>query len=153
MATGIKILTNGIEKKLDAMVKRSNQMDSYLNRNVYQTYQNTQRQRWMTENASFPSGTWNRLNPTYQIRKKKQFAQYDGGGQKMLIATGALYKDVIGGGDNHKKIVDHRRITISTTNAYAVYVDKERDFTRFPRTFFDEIKKDMARFVSKGDIG
>lgn len=140
---------SGIEDNIQGMLDRSKSMQSYLNRVVYKQYQNAQRKRWMTENAS--EGTrWSPLNPKYREYKKKKFAAFDGRGTKMLIATDRLYKSVIGPGADHGKLVSDKRIEITWKTPYAVYVDEKRPFTEFGEQTMEQIYDGLAQFTMNG---
>lgn len=138
-----------IEKKIDAMVARSNRIQGYLNRVVYRQYQNAQRKRWMTENVS-EGERWLPLNPAYAARKREVFASYRGAGRKMLIATGRLSQAVIGGSDEHKKTVTNRQMTIAWSTPYAVYVEEVRPFAEFSDKTMEGINNGLAEFLVRG---
>lgn len=146
----LKQVMSGVENNLQGMLDRSKRMQAYLNRVVYKQYQNAQRQRWITEGASELGSKWKDLDPKYKERKKKIFATYDGRGTKMLIATGRLYKSVIGPGADHAKVVTDKRLEVLWTTPYSVYVDEERDFTTFSDKTMEEIYDGLAQFTMAG---
>jgi hypothetical protein len=147
---GLAIVENGIVNQLQGMVDRTNRMQAYLNRIVYKQYQNAQRERWMSENAS--EGTpWKALNPQYAKRKQIKFASYPGQGTKMLIATGQLQKDVIGpSSGGHRKLVTNKSIEVSWTTPYASYVEEVRPFAEFGDKTMATIYDGLAKFIIEG---
>ena len=138
-----------IQIKLNALIDRGKSMQSFLDRNIYRIYQNAQRTRWMTENASEggASDKWAKLNDLYAERKKKVYASYEGGGEKMLIAPGALFKAVIGPGNGQLKVVTNTSMIISTNIEYAKHVDYARSFSTWGPDFRAKIKKAINNFI------
>lgn len=130
---------------------RANSIESYLNRVVVDQYQIVQRKRWMTENAS-EGQRWEALNPIYAASKLTRFKSYEGGGTKMLIATGKLFKSVIGPGAGFRKVTTPRSLTISTTNEYAEYVDEVRPFTRYSRETIKKINQGVFDYITRNKI-
>jgi len=121
MKPSLKVTSSGASMKLETMLDRGRAMQSFLDRNIYRIYQNAQRDRWMTENSS-QSGNgqkWEPLDSAYATRKRRIYASYEGGGTKMLVATGKLYKAVVGPGQGQRKIVTNSKLYISTTVPYA----------------------------------
>ena len=150
MASLIKVLS-GIEDQMKKMLDRSNRMQAYLDRIVYRQYQNAQRERWITENAS--EGTpWAALNKRYKEYKKKAFASYPGGGSKMLIATGELFKSVIGPGGSHRKTATDKQLAIYWTTPYAVAVGDIRPFNVFSQKTMNGIYSGLAKFIIEGEL-
>lgn len=145
----MKQIMSGIEKNLQGMLDRSKKTQAYLNRVVYKQYQNAQRQRWISENKS-EGDQWKELEPKYKDRKKRIFAAYDGRGTKTLIATGRLFKSVIGPGGDHKKIVADKSIEIAWSTPYAVYVEEARPFTEFGAKTMEEMYDGLAKFMMEG---
>lgn len=133
------------------MLDRSKKTKAYLDRVIYRQYQNAQRKRWISENSS-EGIVWSRLNPKYAESKKKRFAAYPGQGTKMLIATGQLQSDVIGGGSGHRKIVTDDSIAINWTTPYAVAVDSVRTFSTFGEKTMDEMYSGIAKFIMVGEL-
>lgn len=150
----IRSMSSGIENMLDGMVKRANMVPGYLNRVVYRQYQNAQRERWTSENASqdFTGGIWDRLSIPYQEYKFREFYDYPGAGSKILIATNRLQKSVIGPSPEHQKIVTDRAIKIFTTVPYASYVDEKRTFTKFSQIFYRDVFKGLKDYLARDII-
>ena len=135
--------------KLETMLDRGRAMQSFLDRNIYRIYQNAQRDRWMTENSS-QSGNgqkWEPLDSAYATRKRRIYASYEGGGTKMLVATGKLYKAVVGPGQGQRKIVTNSKLYISTTVPYAGHVDDARSFTSWSPAFRHKVMKAITDFI------
>lgn len=142
----IKRIEKGGEKRFKQLLDRARESRTFLNTYVYRTYQNAQRNRWMSENTT-QGRQWKALDPVYKKRKLTKFAEYDGQGRKMLVATGRLYKSVFGDSSEHRKIVDATELRISTSVPYAVYVDEVRTFTKFDREFFRDISKKWREYL------
>lgn len=147
----VKQIEKGINRTIEGYLDRANSIESYLNRVVVDQYRIVQRKRWMTENAS-EGQRWESLNPDYARAKLTRFKSYEGAGTKMLIATGKLYKSVIGPGTGFRKITTPRSLTISTTNEYAEHVDEVRTFTLFSRETWNKITQGIYDYIVKNKI-
>lgn len=150
MSATLSTVSDGISKMLRGMRQRERAMQGYLNRNVLEQYRNIQRERWMTEGKSEGGVKWTRLNAAYARRKRKIYAQYEGAGTKMLIATGKLFKSVIGPGEGFRKVVTPTRLYLATTVDYASYVNEARNFSTLGPESEHEIKQGIAQFLFKG---
>lgn len=167
MSASLKTTSAGITKRLDSMMSRSQALEGFINRVIYPLYQNYQRRRWMDQNAK-QTGQWDALNPSYAARKKimygggpkhewvggrtpwrvkGQWPSYPGQGTKMMIATGRLFKGVIGESGEHKKIVTTKSLRIFTTVPYASYADEARDFSTFDRAFKRDILRQTMQYI------
>lgn len=146
MKPSLKVTSNGASLKIGTMLDRAESMRSFLNDNIYRIYQNAQRDRWMTVNNS-QGKEWRALDPVYAVLKRKIYATYEGGGTKMLIATGRLYKSVIGPGQGQRKIVTNRSLYIATGVEYAGFVDEVRPFTTWGDPFRKKVSKAISDFV------
>lgn len=129
------------------MLDRSKAMQGYLNRIVYAQYQNAQRTRWMTENASEGPDKWEPLNERYKKWKIGYYSGFPGNGSKMLIATGKLYQDVV---ERPNKLVSDKSLEISWTTEYAPDVDMVRPFSVFGQETMNEIYSGLGEFIMKG---
>jgi hypothetical protein len=146
MATGIARTQKSITYRLDGMLNRQKAIRSFLDRNIYTMYQNVQRSRWMTENAS--EGTpWEKLNPSYAQSKLKKFKDFPGRGTKMMIATNTLFQSVIGPGEGFRKVVTDRSITILTSIPYAKHADAARTFTTYSVETKKRFRKAVAQYI------
>jgi hypothetical protein len=146
MSAKVTRIQDSITSRLDGMLDRAKSIRTFLDRNIYHMYQDVQRERWMTQNKS--EGTeWTKLSPSYAKFKLKKFAQYPGGGSKMMIATNKLFKSVIGPGEGFKKVVEDRSITISTSIPYAVHADAARTFTTYSPETQQRFRKAVAQYV------
>ena len=146
MKPSLKVVENGVSLKIGSMIDRGQAMRSFLNRNIYRIYQNAQRERWETINNS-QGREWKPLNEVYAQRKKRLFASYEGGGSKMLIATGRLFKSVVGPGKGQRKIVTNKSLYIATSVPYAGFVDDVRTFTTWGAPFRQKVKKAVSDFI------
>jgi hypothetical protein len=147
--TGFKKIQSSITKNLQGMMSRERLLQGYLNRVVYAQYQKAQRKRWMTEGAS-EGERWTPLNEAYARWKRVRYASELGGGTKMLIRTNRLQLSVIGGSAEHRKVVGTKRLIISTTVPYAIYVDEKRTFTGLGEATSAEISKGIVRYLATG---
>lgn len=146
MSVSLKTVKDGITVNLKGLLDRGRAMQSFLNTNIYQMYQNIQRERWMTENASETEG-WKSLSTKYAAYKLKKYAGSEYGGDKMLIATGDLFKAVIGPGSGQRKMVTNTKLYISTDIPYAGYVDEKRNFTNYGQDSKDKFNNAIKDFV------
>jgi len=137
---------DSVEMKLAGMIDRGKAMRSFLNRNIYRIYQNAQRKRWFTENAS-EGKAWDTVKEPYRTYKLKKYASYDGSGSKTMVATGALFKAVVGPSNGQYKIVTDHSMTISTSIEYAKYADIARSFTTWGDEFKNKIKQSINDFL------
>lgn len=143
-------IQNRVTMALKEKVRRGKSLRAWLDRVAYKKYQNLQRERWMTAGAS-QGIPWPSLNVTYAARKLKKFAQFPGGGTKMMIATNRLFNSV--SGDNlqdHKKIVTDTTLEIYTTVEYASYADEARSFRKFTRQTYRDLAKDAGQYIMRG---
>lgn len=141
---------NKILNRLNDMVKNVKDVRGFLERVVYPTYLKAQKKRWMSENQTDGSGDlggWDALNPLYAARKKVRWAQAPGGGTKLLIASGRLYKAVMGEGPGHRKIVSDRSIIIGVDIPYAKYVNARRPFFIFSDEMMTGIKEKYGQHL------
>jgi hypothetical protein len=147
MADNIKLTVSvdGIRDRLSGMLNRAGLVRGWLNRVAYPKIIAAQRRRWITEGGS-EGQVWAPLNPMYATRKLRKFADYPGGGRKMLIATGRLVDGMTG--DNtadHYKMVTDRTLETGTTIDYARYVSEKRNIVDLS----EETKQDLIEGLSK----
>lgn len=136
-------------KNLRSIVKQGKNSRTFLQMKVYPLYIQAQMKRWMTENQS--QGTqWKPLNPAYAAQKKKDWWGWIGNGTKMLIASGRLYKSVIGAGDGHYKMITDTEMIVGTDVPYARYVSDIRPIMQFDKKFIAKIKADWIDFMISG---
>lgn len=173
----LKKAQDNISKRLNEMVKKSNDTRGFLNRVIYPMYQKAQIQRWMTENSS-EGGRWKALDPKYAAWKKRAYSggtryKFIGGrgegrpwqaigtwpvgpgrGEKILIASGRLVGSSIGpndqytvGVDDHRKIVTAKTLKVFTVVDYAKTVAEDRPFMKFSQKTIREMRKAYAKYV------
>lgn len=153
----------GIQKKLDAMIKKSKSPESFLVKVAYPMYISRQSKRWMTENES-EGARWAPLSEKYAKWKKLNFVGYPGHGEKLLIRTGRLAEAVIGrklkgdviseesarSGDapaNHHVMITNKTLHVYTDLKYAQHVNKMRNFFNFNADFRKRIKAAYGAWV------
>jgi hypothetical protein len=144
-------VVNGVTKSLEGMLNRANLIDGYLDRVVYPMYQNLQRERWASENATQGS-SWPSLQPAYAEMKLKRYADYPGGGTKMMIATKRLFNSVVGDEDTseHEKVVSNHSLQIFSTTPYAEYANVVREFKEFSVETMREIMSGIVNYITRG---
>lgn len=153
MASILKKVHDEITAHLNGLLDRSNAIQGYLARNFYRDYQNAQRQRWMTENAS-QGDRWQPLTSlSYQNSKPIRFKSYPGSGSKMMIATSRLQGSVIGigsyGTGDHRVVTSQKKIEIETTTPYAPYAAEHRPIMEFSDEQLDEWQRNLGDFIEK----
>lgn len=106
MSASLSVTKDGIRKSLEDSLSRVNTISSFLQRVIYPQYQQTQIDRWESENSS-QGQTWMPLESTYKKYKQKKFESYPGHGDALMIATGKLVNAAIGrSGDAYKEITN-----------------------------------------------
>lgn len=150
----VKKLSDGIERKLDAMVKRVNTMPQFFLRNVKRRYLAAQKVRWMNENSDskLKGGAWAPLSEPYATEKPKRFKAFPGAGQKLLIAKNTLVNSILGLSTDYREVVGDRTYIVSTTVPYATFVDEKRSITGFTETFYDDVRTDLRKYVMAGTL-
>lgn len=136
-------------KSLKKMVRQAKSSRSFLQMKVYPLYIKAQMKRWMTQNTSQGS-EWEPLNPKYAQYKLTRFATGPGGGRKMMIATGDLYKSIIGAGDGHFKMITENEMIVGTSISYAKYAGGARPIMQFDKEFIKMIKADWIKWILSG---
>ncbi len=107
--------------------------------------------RWASENAT-EGGSWRALNASYAIQKLKRYANFPGGGRKMLIATGRLVDSVTGDNkQDHYKLVAGNRLETGTRVDYAKYVAEDRPFTAFGQTTVKDLTDSLNSYIRGND--
>ena len=140
-------IVNGVEEKLKDMTNRANSIQAYFARVAYPTYQKAQIERWQSENAS-QGKKWEKLDPIYAKRKLVKFAGFEYAGTKMLIATGDLFKSVVGpGSKGHQAKFTNTSMTVGTDVSYAGYVAEIRPFMKFSDATIKKWKDDLSDFI------
>ena len=149
-AAVLQAIQNSVTKSLEAKIKRGKSLRAWLNRVAYAEYKNIQRERWMTENTS-QGAKWPALNEKYALRKARIYAEFPGGGTKMMIAKGTLFNSVVGDDlSAHRKIVTDTTLEIHTTVDYAQYPDKIRTFTQFSPQTMKNLADSAGEYIMRG---
>lgn len=162
---------NAITARLNSYILKAKDARALLNGPILSVYQNAQIQRFQTENAS-ETGQWEPLSTKplfyywgtdpdlkgyfaggYAEWKKRKYAGYPGGGEKIMIATGALSEAAIGRGAGFRKVVTTRSLMVSVddeTIPYAKYAAMHRPFMNFGGNTINQMK-DMIKDFMLGD--
>lgn len=135
-------------KFLDNFVNKANAPAAFLNRVAYPMIIEFQKRRWVSQNST-EGAPWRELNPAYERRKLKKYAEYPGGGRHMMIATGRLVDAATMESDEGWKMVKDNRLYITINVPYAKWADKERNFTKFGRQSIDEIKDALKKYLTE----
>jgi hypothetical protein len=146
----VKVSPDGAIAQLRAMLDRGKLVRGWLNRVAYPMLVQIQRYRWESENLS-EGGQWVALKPEYATRKLKKFADYPGGGRKILIATGRLVQGMTGDNkSDHYKLVTDTSLEVGTTVSYAKYVDEKRTITRLSSNTIQALRESLSKYITRG---
>jgi hypothetical protein len=146
----LKAIDRQVTKSLQAKLDRTKLMSGFLNRVIYPMYQNAQRMRWASFNATEGS-LWASLDSKYAKRKLIKFASFPGGGRKMMIAKGRLFNSVTGDSlEDHRKIITDNSIEVLTTVEYAGFVDEKRPFLKLSDKTLNEMKQAARDYLMAG---
>lgn len=151
MKANLASIGRTLEKGLDGMIARADSARAFLERVVYPSYIRAQKKRWMTQGASDGVGkldAWAPLNPKYAAWKLKRAANEYGGGRKMMILTGQLYKAVVGEGPGHKKLITGKSLVVGVSTPYAKYANAQRDFITFSDQFMDDLRGRYKKMIT-----
>lgn len=147
---GVHFSVNGIADHLNGMAERSKRLTGWLNRVAYPELLKVQRVRWQTEGSS-EGDKWVALEPNYKRSKLKKFADYPGGGTKMLVATSRLVGSMTG--DNkadHWKLVKGNQLTMGSIVPYAGYVDESRNITALSDDTVSRLARMARAYIMNG---
>lgn len=127
MHAKLKVLMGGITQDLSKILDRERLGAGYANRVIYKIYKNRQRTRFQTENES-EGEKWKPLDADYEKKKRIKFAEFDGKGQNIMVATGRLKAAVTGDRSKkeHRKIVLDKKLQVNWTTPYAEYTEDVR---------------------------
>lgn len=148
----LKAIGDGISEQIKKYLDRARLIDGYINSQIYPTYKRRQNKRYQTENAS--EGTrWKPLNADYAKRKLTKFASYQGGGRKMMIATGRMKESVIGPGADHRKIGPSKgRLEVYWTTPYAVYTEDIRPVNVWDKRQDQEMYDGAVKYIMDSTV-
>lgn len=146
---GISVVEDKVSGRLNQMINSLGFKRQYLQTRALPKYFKAQRQRFITENAT--QGTrWEPLNDVYAAYKKKKFADFPGGGRKMMIATGRLMQSLTSAeSPDFRKLVTDSALIVSTAVEYAKYPAETRPIMEFNQAFVDDIKADYKQWLLK----
>lgn len=136
-------------KNLRSMIARGKSSRTFLQKHAYPAYLGAQRKRFQTENKS-QSQQWAALNPKYAAYKVNKYASAPGGGRKIMIATGKLYKSIIGEGDGHFKLITDKEMVVGTSIPYATFPARTRSIMKFNPDFIRRLKEQWSQYLISG---
>jgi hypothetical protein len=171
---------DAFDAKMQKIMSRARDLSSYFDTVVFRQYQNAQKKRFMTENAS-EGAPWAALNSKYAVGKLKMYKRFPGGGRRMLIATNALSNAVTGSDPTlSRKLAEPRRLTIGIdaqavadmreklmgqvvsrrpskkpkkdAKTYAQWVNEKRPFMNFGATTRMQIRQGLRAFILSGKV-
>jgi hypothetical protein len=149
---GAHFSVNGIADFFNDMADRSKLMAGWLNRVAYPELIKVQRVRWQTEGSS-EGEKWDALNPSYRTLKLKKFADYPGGGRKMLVATSRLVTSMTGENkEEHWKLVKGNELQMGSIVPYAGFVDDSRDITTLSDETVERLADMAADYIVNGTM-
>ncbi len=150
MNAKLEVTHDGISEKLKTMLTRANGVSTFLQRVILPEYYKAQEERWETENAS-EGETWTAIKPGYAAYKKRKFASFPGGGEKLLIATGKLAFAATGRtpSDGYKLITNDSFVVGINDEAipYGKYVAETRPIMKFSDDTVNSWKDQIARYI------
>lgn len=154
----VRRIQDGVTQKLNAMISRQAKLDAWLNRVAFPLYKRAQKERYASENhgAQFDGNGWDPLNDAYAERKLRLYRSYDGGGRKMMIATGRMKSAVIGENtDYFRKLIERGSLRIyliiGEETRYFNYADDARTVSSWSSSFYRDIAKKAASYMGRGD--
>jgi hypothetical protein len=166
--------SDGIEREINAFLERGSTIQAYLNKVVYPQYKKAQAARFQSENST-EGATWAPLSTKpyfawwekgpngkfgtyyaggYAEHKKYLYADYPGGGNNLMIATGKLSQAARGVGDGTLKVISGNTMTVGVDESiipYAGYAAEARPFMEFGRDTTDMILDGVANWLMKGE--
>ena len=126
------IVSDGISARLEAGVDNLDKAKAWAQRFLYPDYQEAQRKRWETKGRSegYP---WPELNERYAEWKKVRYAGYPYAGKRMGVATGELFRSVVGDDTSkfHRKLITNSRAIFGTSLEYSQYFAEARPIFLF----------------------
>ena len=150
----IEVKADQISDYFKGLTMRTDSLRLFLERNVYKAYQNIQRKRWMTQNTS-EGEQWETLKSKSYINWKKLHYRADEAGRPILIASGKLFRSVVGpaGKDGHKMVATNTSLIVGTSVEYAPMVNQtQRKFTGYSQTTINELETMISDFVFKNIV-
>jgi len=151
-AASFSMVRNDAQYLYEQSLTMNAALKTWMARNGYPMYQNAQKQRWITSNAS-EGQTWKAVTTKYQKWKDKMLAtkpeQYPGG-RRLMVLTGKLADSVIGRDlKYHRAVFTERGFSVATTLPYAKYANDARPFTGLGSVSRDKITESLRTFVLK----
>lgn len=146
--TGIMKIEDNVTEKMMNMINKGRDGRAFMMRKVLPKYRNAQRDRFRTQNDS-QGEPWDDLNDDYARRKLVKYADFPGGGRKMLIATNRLMKAVTGTGSagDAYYLATNTSFLFSVSVPYAHHVDLVRPLMEFKKEFVDDLKKEYVKWM------
>ncbi len=160
--------------RLQSYKEKARDARALLNGPILQVYKNAQYQRFQTENSS-ETGQWKPLSTKpikpwwiknsedragevaawesggYEAAKRFIYKDFPGGGSKMMIGTGRLFKGLTGDvASGFKKVVTSKSLVISLDDGivpYAKYAALERPFMSFGNSTIEKIQEIIRKYM------
>lgn len=147
----MKLIRNGLKAWQDQMLSKDREKQAFLNSVVLPYVLERQKERFGSENTSEGS-RWQSIEASYAQRKRKRYANFPGGGEKILVATGRLA--FAAGGEpresgDFEKITSGSGILIRIGVPYAPYQNPVRPFTTFSDVTHSTIKQMIISYFGE----
>lgn len=136
--------------RLEGMIQRGRSVSAYLNRVLMQKFQNAQRERFQTSNAS-QQGTWEPLNPDYLRRRLKK---WPGSGDAILVRTSRMARGAQAlDSAYYYKVVSDNQFIVGINRGelpYAPYPGRRRPFMSFTQQTLTDWHAGIGNYVFRG---
>ncbi|HCW05857.1 MAG TPA: hypothetical protein DGG95_00635 [Cytophagales bacterium] len=146
----LKKIEDKITEKLNEMLKATEYFEQYVVKRFQPMFQVVQQKRWQTENASEGS-QWEPLNQWYALWKKEAYFDQFGHGEKMMIATGKLYKALTLDDDSRdwSRIINKTTVVYNFDIEYAKSAGEIRPILEFSKRTIERFKSDFKEHLRK----
>lgn len=144
---GMKRLKDNTNKRLEDLVLKGRDARSFIKKYLKPFYIDAQRDRFESKNVS-QGAEWAPLNPQYEKYKLKKFAGFPGGGRKINVATGRLYRTLTFQEPNSvKELVEDKTWIVIFDVPYGTFVDKARPVLKFNYAFRRDIREKFVKYM------
>lgn len=147
MNGGIKKVQDTATQRLEDMVSKGKDSRSFIKKHLKPFYIDAQRERFDSENVSQGS-QWEALSPKYAKYKLKKYATFPGGGRKINVATGRLYRTLTFQEDNAiNEMTDDRTWIVIFDVPYGKFVNEARPVLKFNNSFTSQIREKFIEYM------
>lgn len=147
--SGIMKVQDTVTKSLNNMIKTTNFFEQWAIKRFQPMFKRIQQKRWATEGAS-EGRQWDPISPSYAEWKRKEYKDSFGHGEKLLIATGKLFKSLtLEEGGDWERILMRNTIVLNFDVEYARKVGEFRPILEFREATIKMIKEDFKDWIRK----